>query len=83
MIIIAPFVTALFLGLALTPVARRLAIRYDLMDRPVERSSHTKPTPFGGGHPIFAATWRGTSPAPSTSRNVVTLYPLNSPSPGT
>lgn len=57
MIIIAPLVIALVLALLLTPVARRLAIRYNLLDRPVERSSHTTPTPFGGGHAIFAAFW--------------------------
>lgn len=55
--ILVPFAVALVLALALTPVARRLAIRYDLLDRPVARSSHTKPTPFGGGHAIFVAFW--------------------------
>jgi UDP-GlcNAc:undecaprenyl-phosphate GlcNAc-1-phosphate transferase len=58
--IILPFALALVLALALTPVARRLALRYDLIDRPVERSSHTRPTPFGGGHAIFAAFWATT-----------------------
>jgi len=55
--VILPLATALVLALVLTPVARRLAVRYDLLDRPVERSSHTSPTPFGGGHAIFVAFW--------------------------
>ncbi len=58
--IILPLAIALVLALVLTPVARRLAIRYDLLDRPVERSSHTAPTPFGGGHAIFVAFWATT-----------------------
>lgn len=55
--IVLPLGVAFVLGLLLTPVARRLAIRFDLLDHPVARSSHTEPTPFGGGHAIFAACW--------------------------
>lgn len=55
-----PLGVALVLSLLLTPVARRLAIRLDLLDRPVERSSHTTPTPFGGGFAIFVAFWATT-----------------------
>lgn len=33
----------------LTPIARRVAIGYGLIDRPNERSSHSAPTPRGGG----------------------------------
>ncbi|MGC9317792.1 MAG: glycosyltransferase family 4 protein [Armatimonadota bacterium] len=57
MIIAFPLVTAALLCLALTPVARRLAIRYDFVDQPVHRSSHTQPVPFGGGFAIFTAFW--------------------------
>ena len=68
--IIPPLLISLALGLIFTPLARRLAIRYDLLDRPVARSSHTSPTPFGGGHAIFAAFWLttfalGWPPAPA------------------
>lgn len=55
-----PLGVALVLSLLLTPVARRLAVRLDLLDRPVERSSHTTPTPFGGGFAIFVAFWATT-----------------------
>lgn len=54
---IASLALALALGLALTPLARRMALRHDLVDHPVARSSHTRPTPFGGGHAIFVAFW--------------------------
>ena len=56
-VIIVPLMVALGMGLILTPLARRLAVRVDLVDRPVERSSHSKPIPFGGGHAIFVAFW--------------------------
>jgi UDP-GlcNAc:undecaprenyl-phosphate GlcNAc-1-phosphate transferase len=36
-----------------TPVVRRLVIRWGLIDRPNERSSHTEPTPRGGGLAIL------------------------------
>lgn len=55
-----PLGIALVLSLLLTPLARRLAIRLDLLDHPVERSSHTTPTPFGGGFAIFVALWATT-----------------------
>ncbi len=48
---------ALVLGLVLTPVGKTLARKYGLIDRPVARSSHCSPTPFGGGHAIFVAFW--------------------------
>lgn len=34
---------------ASAPIVRRLLIRYDIMDRPNERSSHVLPIPRGGG----------------------------------
>lgn len=55
--VVVPLAVALVLSLLLTPLARRLALRLDLLDRPVERSSHTTPTPFGGGFAIFVAFW--------------------------
>ncbi len=59
--VVLPLLAALALALLLTPVARRLAIRTGLLDHPVERSSHVTPTPFGGGHAIFAAFWATTA----------------------
>jgi Fuc2NAc and GlcNAc transferase len=46
-------------SLVLTGVVRRLALRRDLLDRPNERSSHTVPTPRGGGLAIVAAVLAG------------------------
>ena len=44
------FVLGAFVGsLGLTWGVRWLALRHDLVDHPVERSSHTIPTPRGGG----------------------------------
>lgn len=40
---------ALLMAYALTAAMRRYALRANLMDRPNERSSHTVPTPRGGG----------------------------------
>lgn len=60
MTIIVPLLIALAISLVLTPIARRIAIRYNLLDRPVARSSHTSPTPFGGGYAIFVAFWATT-----------------------
>ncbi|MEA3400367.1 MAG: MraY family glycosyltransferase [Armatimonadota bacterium] len=57
MIIAVPLVVAALLSLALTPVARRLAIRHEFVDRPVRRSSHAQPVPFGGGFAIVVAFW--------------------------
>ena len=58
--VIVPLVAALVLALLLTPVARQMAVRYGLVDRPVARSSHSKPIPFGGGHAIFITFWLAT-----------------------
>lgn len=68
--IIAPLAAAVVLALVLTPLARRLAVRFDLVDHPVARSSHTKPVPFGGGHAIFVAFWAVT---------FVLAWPLSAP----
>ncbi|MGD9498165.1 MAG: glycosyltransferase family 4 protein [Armatimonadota bacterium] len=57
MTIALPLLLAAILSLTLTPLARMLAIRLDLLDRPVERSSHSRPIPFGGGFAIFVSFW--------------------------
>lgn len=44
----------------LTPVVRRLALRYELVDRPdTQRKMHSKITPLGGGVAVFLATLIG------------------------
>ncbi len=57
-----PLVTALpaFVGaLVLTGLARRIAVARSLLDVPNERSSHTSPTPKGGGLAIVAVVLSG------------------------
>ncbi len=48
-------VVAFVAALALTPVAIKLAIRYNIVDIPNQRKIHTKPTPRMGGVAIYAA----------------------------
>ncbi|RME43885.1 MAG: undecaprenyl/decaprenyl-phosphate alpha-N-acetylglucosaminyl 1-phosphate transferase, partial [Chloroflexi bacterium] len=49
------FVAALTLALGATPVARRLAVRTNMVDRPSLRKFHASPTPLLGGAAIYAA----------------------------
>ena len=49
------FTAALTLTLAATPVARRLAVRTNMIDKPSQRKSHLSPTPLLGGASIYAA----------------------------
>jgi Fuc2NAc and GlcNAc transferase len=51
----AIFLAGIVAGLVLTEVARRLAIRYVVLDHPNERSSHDSVTPRGGGLAIVLA----------------------------
>lgn len=53
--VILIFVAALTLALGVTPLARRLAFRTDMVDRPSQRKTHTNPTPLLGGLAIYAA----------------------------
>ncbi len=46
---------ALVLGLAITPVVRRVALYFNCMDHPVDRSVHCAPIPFLGGVAIYLA----------------------------
>jgi len=45
----------LVLSVALCGIYLRFAHRMQLLDRPNERSSHSRPTPHGGGVPLFLA----------------------------
>jgi len=49
------FTAALTLALAATPVARRLAMRTNMVDQPTLRKTHVTPTPMLGGLAIYAA----------------------------
>lgn len=49
----ALFITALAISLLSTPLVRKLAIRWDVVDRPSDRKIHKTPTPLLGGIPIF------------------------------
>lgn len=49
------FGLAILLALMLTPVARRVALKVDLVDRPVNRSMHSEPKPYLGGLAIYVA----------------------------
>jgi len=49
------FAAALTLALAATPMAKRLAVRTNMLDHPSQRKSHLTPTPMLGGLAIYAA----------------------------
>lgn len=49
------FVLAMAAALAATPVARRAAIRLDIVDHPGERKLHISPMPYLGGVAIYLA----------------------------
>ena len=50
----ASFAAALVLALVLVPLARRLFLRLDFVDRPGERKIHAAAIPYGGGAALFA-----------------------------
>jgi UDP-GlcNAc:undecaprenyl-phosphate/decaprenyl-phosphate GlcNAc-1-phosphate transferase len=52
---VAAFAVALVLTLAVTPMARGLALRLGVVDVPTERKVHTDPVPYLGGLAIVAA----------------------------
>ncbi|RUA15935.1 MAG: undecaprenyl/decaprenyl-phosphate alpha-N-acetylglucosaminyl 1-phosphate transferase [Clostridia bacterium] len=49
------FAAALTLAMAVTPLAKRLAMRTNMVDRPAQRKLHVTPTPLLGGLAIYAA----------------------------
>ncbi|MGD9994156.1 MAG: glycosyltransferase family 4 protein [Salinivirgaceae bacterium] len=52
------YILACILAIALTYLVRQLALKKNIIDNPNERSSHTVPTPRGGGLAIVL-TWFG------------------------
>src|SRR5687768_833031 len=57
----AAFALAFVVALALTPLARRLAIRTDFLDHPAGYKSHAASTPYLGGAAVVAATLASTA----------------------
>jgi UDP-GlcNAc:undecaprenyl-phosphate GlcNAc-1-phosphate transferase len=53
--LVVVFVAAAVLSLFLTPVARRLALRFEVVDRPDPRRVNRVPIPRGGGLAVAAA----------------------------
>ena len=49
------FIAAALLALALTPVIRRIVVRYEMVDRPEARRVNTSPIPRGGGIAVATA----------------------------
>ncbi|MBI4437195.1 MAG: undecaprenyl/decaprenyl-phosphate alpha-N-acetylglucosaminyl 1-phosphate transferase [Candidatus Omnitrophica bacterium] len=49
------FVAAILFGLILTPLARKAAVRYKILDYPESRKMHERPTPLLGGVAIYLA----------------------------
>lgn len=60
-IAVLSLVGAFLASLVLTELVRRYAIRRSILDIPVARSSHTQPTPRGGGLAIALVTLGGIS----------------------
>jgi UDP-GlcNAc:undecaprenyl-phosphate GlcNAc-1-phosphate transferase len=54
-LLVAVFGAAALLSLVLTPVVRRLARRFDVVDQPGARRVHSAPIPRGGGLAVAAA----------------------------
>ena len=67
------FLVAAGTTFALTPLVRRLAIRFGAIDTPSERKLHTVPTPTMGG----LAMWAGFLVASGVSRLLPFFEPMN------
>ena len=53
--VVVAFLSAAVVALLLTPVVRRVVIRYEMLDRPEARRINTVPVPRGGGLAVSAA----------------------------
>jgi UDP-GlcNAc:undecaprenyl-phosphate GlcNAc-1-phosphate transferase len=53
--IVVTFIVAAILALVLTPLVRRVVLRYEIVDRPEARRVNTSPVPRGGGLAVCAA----------------------------
>jgi UDP-N-acetylmuramyl pentapeptide phosphotransferase/UDP-N-acetylglucosamine-1-phosphate transferase len=52
---LSAFVGSLILSFILTPIFKKIAVRYDILDRPTSLKNHTVPVPYLGGGAIFLA----------------------------
>lgn len=66
----------LALSLVFCGLYRRLALRWRILDRPNERSSHSEPTPHGGGVPLLLAFFVGVLVASRSGLPVATSFPV-------
>ena len=71
--IVVAFLCAALLALVLTPMVRRVVLRYEIVDRPEARRVNTVPVPRGGGLAVSAAflARRRRVPGRSTTRSMV------------
>ena len=53
--IVLAFAAAALLALLLTPLVRRVVVRYEVVDRPEARRVNTSPIPRGGGIAVATA----------------------------
>ncbi|HEX6868791.1 MAG TPA: hypothetical protein VF119_08285, partial [Candidatus Limnocylindrales bacterium] len=53
--IFVAFIAAFVIALALTPLVRRVVLRYEVVDKPEARRVNTLPVPRGGGLAVCAA----------------------------
>ena len=77
------FVAAAALALALTPLVRRVVLRYEIVDRPEARRVNTIPVPRGGGLAVCAAFLarreRLPPPQPTAARSCRSRSPSRRP----
>jgi UDP-N-acetylmuramyl pentapeptide phosphotransferase/UDP-N-acetylglucosamine-1-phosphate transferase len=72
MLVLAP--AALGLGYLLTRMMEAAARRWNWIDRPTPRGSHTQPVPRGGGVAIVAVTLLGAASALATENRLTTAW---------
>src|SRR3989344_9274579 len=53
MIYLPPFILGLMLTLLITPLVRKIALKYQIVDQPAPRKIHNQPVPLLGGLAIF------------------------------
>ncbi|MDR1193593.1 MAG: undecaprenyl/decaprenyl-phosphate alpha-N-acetylglucosaminyl 1-phosphate transferase [Peptococcaceae bacterium] len=69
--IFLPLVMAAGLTLALTPLIRRLALRFGMVDQPGQRKIHQAPMPLLGGLAIYAGFWLTVLCTQTLSREII------------
>ena len=72
--IVLAFVAAAWLALALTPLVRRVVVRYEMVDRPEARRVNTSPIPRGGGIAVATAFTVVVAGVPGRQHRDATLF---------